>query len=68
MFRHGLQSHAGMGFAWENDLQFALEQAMSAQLMRGVASQHRAQIAEEDRRVWVANWSGLEKRGAGGPT
>jgi alkylation response protein AidB-like acyl-CoA dehydrogenase len=49
VFRHGLQSFGGMGFTWENDLQFALKRAKAGELMLGGAAEHRAKIAEEYR-------------------
>jgi alkylation response protein AidB-like acyl-CoA dehydrogenase len=49
VFRHGLQLFGGMGFTWENDLQFALKRAKAGELMLGGASVHRARIAEEYR-------------------
>jgi len=49
VFRHGLQSFGGMGFTWENDLQFALKRAKAGELMLGGAAEHRAMIAEEYR-------------------
>src|SRR5580693_5511943 len=49
VFRHGLQSFGGMGFTWENDLQFALKRAKAGELMLGGAASHRAMIAEEYR-------------------
>jgi alkylation response protein AidB-like acyl-CoA dehydrogenase len=49
VFRHGLQSFGGMGFTWENDLQFALKRAKAGELMLGGAAEHRALIAEEYR-------------------
>jgi alkylation response protein AidB-like acyl-CoA dehydrogenase len=49
VFRHGLQLFGGMGFTWENDLQFALKRAKAGELMLGGASRHRAQIATEYR-------------------
>jgi alkylation response protein AidB-like acyl-CoA dehydrogenase len=49
VFRHGLQSFGGMGFTWENDLQFALKRAKAGELMFGGAAEHRATIAEEYR-------------------
>lgn len=49
VFRHGFQSFGGMGFTWENDLQFALKRAKAGDLMLGGAAQHRAMIAEEYR-------------------
>jgi alkylation response protein AidB-like acyl-CoA dehydrogenase len=49
VFRQGLQSFGGMGFTWENDLQFALKRAKSGELMLGGAAEHRAMIAEEYR-------------------
>jgi alkylation response protein AidB-like acyl-CoA dehydrogenase len=49
VFRHGLQSFGGMGFTWENDLQFALKRAKAGELLLGGAAEHRALIAEEYR-------------------
>jgi alkylation response protein AidB-like acyl-CoA dehydrogenase len=49
VFKHGLQSFGGMGFTWENDLQFALKRAKAGELMLGGAAEHRALIAEEYR-------------------
>ena len=49
VFRHGFQSFGGMGFTWENDLQFALKRAKAGELMLGGAAEHRALIAEEYR-------------------
>jgi alkylation response protein AidB-like acyl-CoA dehydrogenase len=49
VFRHGLQLFGGMGFTWENDLQFALKRAKAGELMLGGASEHRARIVEEHR-------------------
>lgn len=49
VFRHGLQLFGGMGFTWENDLQFALKRAKAGELMLGGAAEHRALIAEEYR-------------------
>jgi alkylation response protein AidB-like acyl-CoA dehydrogenase len=49
VFRQGLQSFGGMGFTWENDLQFALKRAKAGELMLGGAASHRAMIAEEYR-------------------
>ena len=49
VFRHGLQSFGGMGFTWENDLQFALKRAKAGELMLSGAASHRAMIAEEYR-------------------
>ncbi len=48
-FRHGLQSFGGMGFTWENDLQFALKRAKAGELLLGGTAEHRAIIAEEYR-------------------
>ncbi len=47
VFRHGLQLFGGMGFTWENDLQFALKRAKAGELLLGTAAEHRALIAEE---------------------
>lgn len=47
VFRHGLQLFGGMGFTWENDVQFALKRAKAGELMLGGAAAHRAVIAEE---------------------
>ena len=49
VFRHGLQLFGGMGFTWENDLQFALKRAKVGELLLGGAAEHRAVIAEEHR-------------------
>lgn len=49
LFRQGLQSFGGMGFTWENDLQFALKRAKAGELLLGGAAEHRAMIAEEYR-------------------
>lgn len=51
VFRHGLQLFGGMGFTWENDLQFALKRAKAGELMLGGAARHGAQICEEYRAV-----------------
>jgi alkylation response protein AidB-like acyl-CoA dehydrogenase len=47
VFRHGLQLFGGMGFTWENDLQFALKRAKAGELLLGGAAEHRALIAKE---------------------
>ncbi|WP_106402544.1 acyl-CoA dehydrogenase family protein [Actinocorallia populi] len=47
VFRHGLQLFGGMGYTWENDLQFALKRAKAGELLLGGAAEHRALIAEE---------------------
>ncbi len=47
VFRHGLQLFGGMGFTWENDVQFALKRAKVGELMLGGAAEHRAVIANE---------------------
>ncbi|WP_327116788.1 acyl-CoA dehydrogenase family protein [Nocardia sp. NBC_01730] len=49
VFRHGVQLFGGMGFTWENDLQFALKRAKAGELLLGGAAEHRALIAEEYR-------------------
>jgi alkylation response protein AidB-like acyl-CoA dehydrogenase len=49
LFRSGFQLFGGMGFTWENDLQFALKRAKAGELMLGGAATHRATIAEEYR-------------------
>jgi alkylation response protein AidB-like acyl-CoA dehydrogenase len=49
VFRQGLQSFGGMGFTWENDLQFALKRAKAGELLLGGAAEHRALIAKEYR-------------------
>jgi alkylation response protein AidB-like acyl-CoA dehydrogenase len=49
VFRNGLQLFGGMGFTWENDLQFALKRAKTGELLLGGAVEHRALIAEEHR-------------------
>ena len=47
VFRNGLQLFGGMGFTWENDVQFALKRAKAGELMLGGAAEHRAVIVEE---------------------
>lgn len=47
VFRHGVQLFGGMGFTWENDVQFALKRAKAGELMLGGAAQHRELIANE---------------------
>ncbi|GAA2734512.1 acyl-CoA dehydrogenase family protein [Actinocorallia aurantiaca] len=47
VFRHGFQLFGGMGYTWENDLQFALKRAKAGELLLGGAAEHRALIAEE---------------------
>ncbi len=49
VFRHGLQLFGGMGFTWENDVQFALKRAKVGELLLGGAADHRAIIANEYR-------------------
>jgi alkylation response protein AidB-like acyl-CoA dehydrogenase len=49
VFRSGFQLFGGMGFTWENDLQFALKRAKAGELMLGGTDSHRALIAEEYR-------------------
>ena len=49
VFRHGLQLFGGMGFTWENDVQFAIKRAKVGELMLGGAAEHRAIIANEYR-------------------
>jgi len=44
-----IQSHGGMGFTWENDVQFALKRAKVGELMLGGEAEHRAVIANEYR-------------------
>jgi len=47
VFRNGLQLFGGMGFTWENDVQFALKRAKAGELMLGGAAEHRAVVVEE---------------------
>ncbi|MEO3787426.1 acyl-CoA dehydrogenase family protein [Actinocorallia sp. B10E7] len=47
VFQSGLQLFGGMGYTWENDLQFALKRAKAGELLLGGAAEHRALIAEE---------------------
>jgi alkylation response protein AidB-like acyl-CoA dehydrogenase len=47
VFRNGLQLFGGMGFTWENDLQFALKRAKAGELMLGGAAEHRQQITQD---------------------
>lgn len=49
VFRHGLQLFGGMGFTWENDVQFALKRAKVGELLLGGAAEHREIIANEYR-------------------
>ncbi|MEX5634886.1 acyl-CoA dehydrogenase family protein [Parafrankia sp. FMc2] len=51
--RNGLQLFGGMGFTWENDLQFALKRAVAGELLLGGAAEHRALIAEEYRAAHI---------------
>ena len=51
VFRHGLQLFGGMGFTWENDVQFALKRAKVGELLLGGAAEHRAIIANEYREL-----------------
>lgn len=53
VFRHGIQLFGGMGFTWENDLQFALKRAKAGELLLGGAAEHRALIAEECRATHI---------------
>jgi alkylation response protein AidB-like acyl-CoA dehydrogenase len=52
VFRHGLQLFGGMGFTWENDVQFALKRAKAGELLLGGAAEHRAIIAAEYRTTY----------------
>ncbi|MBL7500949.1 acyl-CoA dehydrogenase family protein [Frankia sp. CNm7] len=45
VFESGFQLFGGMGFTWENDLQFALKRALSGELLLGGADVHRARVA-----------------------
>ncbi|MBL7492815.1 acyl-CoA dehydrogenase family protein [Frankia sp. AgB1.9] len=45
VFESGFQLFGGMGFTWENDLQFALKRALAGELLLGGADVHRARIA-----------------------
>ncbi|MDT3444098.1 MULTISPECIES: acyl-CoA dehydrogenase family protein [unclassified Pseudofrankia] len=45
VFENGFQLFGGMGFTWENDLQFALKRALSGELLLGGADVHRARVA-----------------------
>ncbi|MBL7500922.1 acyl-CoA dehydrogenase [Frankia sp. CNm7] len=47
VFRHGLQLFGGMGYTWENDLQFALKRAKAGEALLGGADEHRALVAKE---------------------
>lgn len=65
VFRHGLQLFGGMGFTWENDLQFPLKRAKAGELLLGGAAQHRATIAAEyDPERWWAAGAREESRAA----
>lgn len=46
-FRHGFQLFGGMGYTWENDLQFALRRAKLGAVMFGSTSSHRRRVAQE---------------------
>jgi alkylation response protein AidB-like acyl-CoA dehydrogenase len=46
-FQHGLQLFGGMGFTWENDLNFALRRAKAGALLFGTTSHHRRRVARE---------------------
>lgn len=52
VFRHGVQLFGGMGFTWENDVQFALKRAKAGELLLGGAAEHRAVIAAEYRTTY----------------
>ncbi|WP_166905597.1 acyl-CoA dehydrogenase family protein [Mycobacterium sp. DL440] len=52
VFRHGVQLFGGMGFTWENDVQFALKRAKAGELLLGGAAEHRALIAAEYRTTY----------------
>jgi alkylation response protein AidB-like acyl-CoA dehydrogenase len=45
VFENGFQLFGGMGFTWENDLQFALKRALAGELLLGGADAHRARVA-----------------------
>ena len=38
VFERGFQLFGGMGFTWENDLQFALKRALAGELLLGGAT------------------------------
>ena len=42
----GAAIFGGMGFTWENDVQFALKRAKAGELMLGGAAEHRAFITD----------------------
>jgi alkylation response protein AidB-like acyl-CoA dehydrogenase len=46
-FQNGFQLFGGMGFTWENDLNFALRRAKLGALMFGSTSTHRRRVAVE---------------------
>ncbi|MGV0783635.1 acyl-CoA dehydrogenase family protein [Mycolicibacterium sp. XJ775] len=52
VFRHGVQLFGGMGFTWENDVQFALKRAKAGELLLGGAAEHRGVIAAEYRTTY----------------
>jgi alkylation response protein AidB-like acyl-CoA dehydrogenase len=47
VFQHGIQLFGGMGFTWENDLQFALRRAKYGALVFGRTADHRRRVAQE---------------------
>lgn len=46
-FKNGFQLFGGMGYTWENDLQFALRRAKLGAVMFGSTSSHRRRVAQE---------------------
>ena len=46
-FRNGFQLFGGMGYTWENDLQFALRRAKLGAVMFGSTGEHRRRVARE---------------------
>jgi alkylation response protein AidB-like acyl-CoA dehydrogenase len=44
--KEALQIHGGMGFTWESDVHLFVKRAMTAELLLGTASEHRARVAD----------------------
>jgi alkylation response protein AidB-like acyl-CoA dehydrogenase len=44
--RDALQSHGGIGYTWEHDLQLALKRARANTVMWGAAAWHRQRVAD----------------------
>lgn len=44
--KEGIQTHGGMGFTWESDVQLYVKRAKSGGHLLGTAAEHRARIAD----------------------